>query len=96
MPSAESITDEVCQGLGSLELENLEVHLDIRNHGLEGLLEDLLEGLLAGVLGSEPHLEPKHTCLHYNQTPMAKVKGQSQRATSKAEASKAWRDIQQQ
>jgi hypothetical protein len=71
MPSAEAITYEVCRGLGSSDSEKLEVHLDIRNHGLEGSLEgllesllgSLLEGLLDGVLGSELHPESKNTCL---------------------------------
>ncbi|KAF8539857.1 hypothetical protein BDD12DRAFT_881571 [Trichophaea hybrida] len=73
MPSTEAITDEVCRGLGSSESEKLEVHIDIRNHGFEGLFD--------GVLGSELHLEPKHTCLHCNRTRKAKVKGQNRRAT---------------
>ena len=59
MPSAEAIIDEVCRGLGSSDSEKVEVHLDIRNYGLE----DLLEGLLDGVLGSELHPESKHTCM---------------------------------
>jgi hypothetical protein len=66
----------------------LEVHLDIRNHGIEGLLEDLLEGLLDGVLGSELHLEPKHTCLHRNQTRLARSKGKVE-GQPKFEASEA-------
>jgi hypothetical protein len=68
MPSAEAITNEVCRGLGSSDSEKLEVHLDIRNHGLEGLLESLLGGLLDGVLGSELHLMPKHTCLQCDRS----------------------------
>jgi hypothetical protein len=62
MPSAEPITNEVRSGLGSSDLEKLEVHLDIRNHGLQVLPEDLLDG----VLKSELNLDPKHMSLHCN------------------------------
>jgi hypothetical protein len=72
MPSAAAITDEVCDGLGSSDSEKLEVHLNIRNYGLE----DLLEGLLDGVHGSELHLEPKNSCLHCNRTRKGKVEEQ--------------------
>jgi hypothetical protein len=87
MLSAEAITDEVCRGIGSSgsDSEKLEVHMDIRNHGLEGLHK----GLLDGVLGSELHLEPKHTCLHCNRTRMARSKGKVQ-GQPKIGASEVW------